>query len=148
MRSNLLFADVRIRFEHMTSIPDFDDAETRTVEAALVYRYGRIVPMQSAEVDLKLDRDSDELTSCPALYWHERGCQFVICKLAPGRYRCEFFYSDQEHFGTGREEYTSLEQCATTLLQLQADHEKERAGVHSGASAADLDRDYLGPHII
>lgn len=132
----------------MIPIPDFDDAERRVVEAALLYRYGRLVPMQSAEVDLQLERDSDEITSCPALYWSERGCQFVVCKLGIGRFRCEFFYSDAEHYGTNVNEYESLEQCATTLLQLQADHEKDRAGVRSGATAADLGQEYQGPWII
>ena len=132
----------------MTEIPDFDDAERHIVEAALLYRYGRAVPLQSVEVDIQLDRNSDELTSWPALYWSEHGCHFVVCKPTTGRYRCEFFYSDQERYGTGLPQYDSLERCVTTLLRLQADHEKERAGVRSGATGADLDREYKGPLII
>jgi hypothetical protein len=67
----------------------------------------------------------------------ERGAQFVVCKVGVGRYRCQFFYSDADHYGTGRDEYDDLRPRVRTLLQVQADHEK-LAGVASGATAADL----------
>jgi hypothetical protein len=55
-------------------------------------------------------------------------------------------FEDADHYGTGRDEYDDLEQCTLTLLRVQADHEKQSAGVASGATAADLSGDeYIGP---
>jgi hypothetical protein len=33
----------------------------------------------------------------------------------------------RDQFGTGRNEYTDLGECVTTLLQVQADHAAKRA---------------------
>jgi len=55
-------------------------------------------------------------------------------------------FTDADHYGTGRDQYADLETCLLTLLQVQADHERDGAGVSSGAAAADLDTDeYQGP---
>jgi len=82
----------------------------------------------------------------------ERGADFVICKVGESRYRCQFFYSDQEQFGTGRDVYDNLAECVTILLQVQADHEQTRQGVPSGASKSqlgdDADDGYTGPVVI
>ena len=55
------------------------------------------------------------------------------------RYRSQFFYSVLEQFGTGRD-FDDLAKCVVTTLKLQADHEKDRAGVTSGKTAADLNK--------
>ncbi|TRZ55233.1 MAG: hypothetical protein D4S02_18050, partial [Rhodocyclaceae bacterium] len=93
-----------------------------------------------------------QLTDCPTLFWSERGADFVICKVGESRYRCQFFYSEQEQFGTGRDVYDILSECVTTLLQVQADHEKTRQGVPSGANreqlGGDPEEDYTGPQVI
>ena len=129
-----------------TPIPEFTDAETGMVADLLVQRYGKPVPVEPAETELRLDPAIDALTVCPTLYWSERGAHFVVCKVGAPRYRCQFFYTDADHFGTGRDEYDDLRLCVRTLLQVQADHEKMSAGVSSGATAADLGGDdYLGP---
>jgi hypothetical protein len=70
-----------------------------------------------------------------------------------GRYRCQFFYSDADQYGTGHDEYTDLQRCVLTLLRVQADHASQSAGVSSGATAADLtagpdDGDYHGPLMV
>jgi len=127
-------------------IPDFTDAETGIVAAVLARRYGKPVPLEPAETELRLDPATDALTACPALYWSERGAHFVVCKIGAARYRCQFFYTDADHYGTGRDEYDDLSTCVRTLLQVQADHEKLSAGVSSGATAGDLaDDEYSGP---
>ena len=42
-----------------------------------------------------------------------------------------------------------LEACVVTLLQVQADHERDNAGASSGATATDLAADdYYGPAIL
>lgn len=134
----------------MTTIADFTDSEQRLVSNVLFQRYGKFVPLQVADAELQLDMASEDLTPCPTLFWSELGAQFVLCKVGESRYRCQFFYSDAEQFGTGRNEYADIEECVMTLLQVQSDHERQRAGLFSGATAADVanDDDYHGPVMI
>lgn len=130
-------------------VSDFTWAEQELVTTLLLQRYGSLVPTQLADAELQLDPTSDELTLCPTLYWSEQGVQFVVCKTGERVYRSQFFYSDREQFGTGRDEYRDLEECVTTLLRVQSDHGRQRAGLFSGATAKDIDEDeYHGPAMI
>jgi len=131
-------------------VPDFTEAERRLVAALLLQRYGKPVPLELADSELLLDPSQAEMTICPTLYWSERGAQFVVCKVAAGRYRCQFFYSDADHYGTGRDVYDDLVACTLTMLRVQSDHERQSAGASSGATAADLgdDDEYHGPVIV
>lgn len=131
-----------------TTIPDFTGAEQKLVSASLFERYAKLVPFQLADSELQLDASSEELTLCPTIYWAERGAQFVVCKVAADRYRCQFFYSETEQYGTGHDEYSSLGDCALTLLQVQSDHERQLANISSGATKADIDDEYHGPVMI
>jgi hypothetical protein len=130
------------------NIADFTETEQKLVSTLLFQRYAKLVPMQLADSELQLDPASNELTLCPTLYWTERGAHFVVCKLADARYRSQFFYSESEQYGTGKDEYTDLNQCVLTLLQVQADHERQLANVSSGATRAQIDEDYSGPLVI
>ena len=134
------------------AIADFTDPELKLVAQILFERYNRIVPLEQADAELQLDPGSPSLTSCPTLYWEERGAHFVVIKTAVDRFRCQFFYSDQEQFGTGREFYDALGDCVITLLQVQTDHERSQKGVLSGMSARELpkpdDEEYHGPLVI
>ena len=133
----------------MATIPDFTEAEHKRVAALLFDRYGKLVPTQLADSELQLGADSAQLTLCPALYWNERGAHFVLCKVATDCYRCQFFYSEAEQYGTGKDEYKDLRECVMTLLQVQSDHERQLANVSSGATAANLnDDDYHGPLVV
>ena len=118
-------------------ISDFTDADRWIVETALKERYGRRVGVEPADSEIRLDPGSSEVTVCPTLYWEERGVEFVIFKIADDRYRSQFYYSLAEQFGTGRD-FDDLAECVTVTLRLQADHEKERAGVTSGKTGEDL----------
>jgi hypothetical protein len=120
------------------NIPDFTDAEQKLVSAALFERYGKLVPFQLADSELQLDASSEELTICPTIYWAERGAQFVVCKFAADRFRCQFFHFESEHYGTGHDEHNSLDDCVLTLLQIQSDHERQLANISSGATRASL----------
>lgn len=113
-------------------IPDFSSAERLVVRSALQRRFGQSVDLQFADSELRLDPEAPVLTACPTLYWSERGCHFVVFKTAADRYRCQFFYADDEHFGTGRSEYRDLSECVIGLLRAQADHEKDHKGARSG----------------
>jgi hypothetical protein len=131
------------------TIPDFTESEQQLVATLLLARYGKPVELEVADSELQLDPAREDLTACPTFYWTERGAQFVVCKVAPWRYRSQFFYSDNEQFGTGRPEYDDLESCVLILLQVQSDHERQRARAFSGATAVDFDdADYHGPAII
>ena len=107
----------------MSDIPDFTPTEQRVVETTVNERFGKPVEVLAADAEMG-DR---EMTQVPVLYWSERGCQFVIFKVAGNRYRNQFFYSVKDQFGTGREEYDDLGDCVLTLLRVQADHEAMRA---------------------
>lgn len=110
----------------MSAIPDFDDTELWVVRNAVNERYGKTVELQMADAELRLDRESPVLTTCPTLFWSERGAQFAVTKIGEAQYRCQFFYSIREQYGTGRDVYDSLAECVTVLLQVQADHERDR----------------------
>jgi hypothetical protein len=132
----------------MTTITDFTEAEHKRVSGLLFERYGKLVPIQLADSELQLGLDPAQLTVCPSLYWSERGAHFIVCKVAIDRYRCQFFYSEAEQYGTGRDEYDNLDTCVLTLLQVQSDHERQLANVSSGATAANLDDEYHGPLVV
>ncbi len=121
------------------------------VSQILLERYGRVTLLQSADVELQLDPESEQLTTCPALYWKALGAEFIVTKVANNRFRCQFFYSDNEHFGTGQDVYDSLGDCVVTLLHVQADHHLTRASSLTetiGNKAPAQDDDYHGPLII
>ena len=121
----------------MSNIPDFNDADRWVVETALKERYGKIVKVEPADSEIKLDPASPEITVCPTFFWEQNGVEFVIFKVGADVYRSQFFYSAVEQFGTGRD-FDDLAECVTTTLKLQADHEKDRAGATSGKTGADL----------
>lgn len=129
--------------------PRFTEAERKRVTALLLERYGKLVPIQLADSELQLGVDPADLSLCPTIYWSERGAHFAVFKTGESRYRCLFFYSEAEQYGTGRDEYDDLDTCALTLLQVQSDHERQLANISSGATAATLkDDDYHGPLVV
>jgi hypothetical protein len=133
------------------NIPDFTDAEWQLVNQILLERYGRLVQLQSADVELQLDPTSETLTTCPSLYWNELGAEFIVSKLADQRFRCQFFYSADEQFGTGRDFYDNLGDCVTNVLQIQADHHGTRSAALTetlGNKTPEQDDDYHGPLVI
>lgn len=129
------------------TIPDFTAAEQELTARLLLRRYARPVPVQLADSELQIEAASEKLTLCPTLYWCEREAQFVVCKVAASRYRCQFFYSEAEHYGTGRAEYDDLENCVMTLLQVQSDHERKSMLATSSAAVAG-NGDYCGPVVV
>ncbi|MDO9064524.1 MAG: hypothetical protein Q7U25_04855 [Sulfuricella sp.] len=110
----------------MSGAPDITDSERWVVEVTLKERYGKPVEVQLADVELRLDPAVPELTLCPAMVWKEQGAGFVISKVGDHRFRCQFFYSVREQYGTGKAEYDDLLECVVALLKLQADHQAKR----------------------
>ena len=137
----------------MATIPDFTDVERKLVSQALLERFGQAIPIQSADAEVQLGAKSGELTLCPVLHWEARDAYFVVMKIAAGSYRCQFYYTDIEQFGTGRDVYDNLGDCVIALLQVQSDHERSRAGIRTGMNAFDIRKigggeDYDGPLVI
>lgn len=122
----------------MSASEDFSSAELAVAQELLFERYKRVVNVELADAELRLDPESSTLTVCPTLFWQDREVSFVVFKLGRFRYRCQFFYDASEQYGTGRDEYDDLGECVATLLRLQADHQRERHGVASGSTGADL----------
>jgi len=114
----------------MQHIPEFTDAELHGIREMLTQRYKKDVEIQLADCDLSLDKnDPEKTTSCPTVFWHERGASFVVFKTGFFRFRSQFFYTPHEQYGTGIEEFSELDECVAAVLQTQSDHEREREGV-------------------
>jgi hypothetical protein len=134
-------------------IPKFSDRERNLVSQTLDERFGKTIPVQAIEAETQLDLLKEELTPCPALTWQVGICNFVIFKTGDSRFRCQFYYTDAEQFGTGRLEYDNLGDCAIELLQVQAKHEAERNKILRGINAVDFSKandgdDYHAPLIV
>lgn len=128
---------------------DFTESELKLVSQTLFERYGRMVALQTADAEVQLDPEREDLASCPVVYWEERGAHFVVFKLDSSRFKAQFFYNEATQYGTGKESFDNLGDCLITLLQVQADHEKEMQGIRSGMTRLDIAGDnYDGPLII
>jgi len=131
-------------------INDFSKEMQEYVSGLLEQRYGHPVDLQVADSELQLNPLYEELTLCPTLYWSERGAQFVVYKVGENIFRCQFFYSPAEQFGTGHDSYDDIETCVVTLLQVQADHESLSANLSAAATKIGAldDEEYHGPLVI
>ena len=106
----------------MNRIPDFTENEMWVVHTTLRERYGREVDVQLVDTDVRLRSSDRELSPCPAVYWEQNGCHFVVIKAGESKFRCQFYYRLHEQFGTGISEFDDLAECVVTLLQTQADY--------------------------
>ena len=110
-------------------IPDFTDSERWIIASTLKERYRKDVETQDVDTESRLFPDDRELTNCPGIYWEdEDGCHFIVSKTGQSRYRCMFFYRVLRRYGTGKEEYDNLGDCAIALLRVQADHASTGTG--------------------
>lgn len=119
-------------------ISDFTEAELDTVQELSKQRFREEIEIHLADAELRLDKDSSDLTECPTLFFKERDCSFAIFKTGMLEYRCQFFYDPTDQFGTGHTYYNDLTECVAALLQTQADHERESRGVISGSTGENL----------
>lgn len=134
-------------------IPAFTAREKNLVSQTLVERFGQAIPLQGIQSEIQLDLLKEELTQCPSLAWQVGVCNFVVFKTGDSRFRCQFYYTDAEQFGTAKTEYDSLGDCVIDLLQVQAQHEEERTRMLRGLNAVDFSKandgeDYHAPLIV
>ncbi|MCW8901594.1 MAG: hypothetical protein OQK75_07815 [Gammaproteobacteria bacterium] len=106
------------------NVNDFSADELKFIDETLNNRYGNPVETQRAEIDF----GDDNVADCPAIYWEHNGCHFIIAKGEDNKYFSQFFYDDDEQFGTEKPFYDELNHCIMSLLQVQADHELKKAG--------------------
>lgn len=111
----------------MTQIPDFTETELWIIRTTVNERYRGEVPLHLADTDVGLTPGSTKLTTCPAVFWDYNRTSFVIIKTQERRYRCQFFGRDLAMFRPDKPEYDDLAECVVALLQVQADHERQRA---------------------
>ena len=111
----------------MPGIPDFTDTEIWTLESTFKERWGADngIELQYAEADIRLSPSDRETEACPAVMWSYDGCNYIIFKTGLQNYRCQFFYRGYQQYGTGIHEYDDLGDCIISLLQVQADHNRE-----------------------
>jgi hypothetical protein len=110
----------------MIPVADFNQAELWTIETTLRERYGTPIEIQLADSEVRLRSTDRELTTCPVVFWQHGECNFVIIKTGDKLYRAQFYYRLHEQYGTGVAEYDDLAECTVSLLQAQADHDRER----------------------
>ena len=87
----------------MDSLPNFTPASIEMVRELFHRIYGETIEIQLVDSELVLNPKRAQ------------------------RVGCQFFYAPDDQPGTGRKEYDSLEQYVTTLLQAQADHERDHS---------------------
>ena len=120
----------------MSNIPDITETEQWTIQTSLDERWGKdVIALELVDVEARLDASDRELTECPAVYWQQGDCHFVILKTGDKSYRTQFYYGNREQFGTGIREYDDLAECVVSLLRLQADHESTRSGAFPGSNS-------------
>ncbi len=100
-------------------IPDFTEVELKLTQAALKERFGHEVAVEYVETEIRLHISDRELTVCPALYWEQDACRFVVSKTGENSFRSMFFWSVKDRFATGKEEYDNLGDCVVTTLKMQ-----------------------------
>jgi len=120
------------------SIPAFTVADMNLVHVALRERFGHEIPVDDVETEIRLNPADRELTVCPALYWEEDGCRFVVSKTGGNTFRSMFFWSVKDRFSTGREEYDNLGDCLVMTLKMQEEAARlrnEERGVEGSGAA-------------
>lgn len=122
----------------MSTASEFSPPQIARVREQLRERYHEEIDIHLADCEVALDSANPEtLESYPAIFWYARSANFVIFKLGEDRFRGQFFYTPDEHFGTGQEEYRALDECVATVLKAQSDHERDREGERHGDAGAD-----------
>ncbi len=101
------------------AIEDFSVRELSLIQDTLKERFGREIPIEMADSEIRLQPDDRELTLCPVLFWTVEPAHFVLFKTGKSLYRCQFFYRPHEQFGTGVKEYENVGDCVIALLKIQ-----------------------------
>ena len=88
--------------EIVVMIPDYNEAELKTIHDILNERYREEKETQLADVELHMNKDDLETVDCPSVYWEHNGCNFLLSKVEDNKFCSQFFYQDGEQYGTGK----------------------------------------------
>ena len=112
----------------MSETSDFTESELKVIEDTLAERYSKSVETEHVDIEMP-SKDDEQVYVCPAIYWEDRGCHFVLAKTGEGEFSSQFFYGPDEQFSTGKDFYDDLRDCLLSTLRVQADHELKKQGV-------------------
>lgn len=110
----------------MPSIPNFSEPELHRLKEMLTQRYKKDVEIELTKCDLYPNQDGGEALSCPTVFWHENGTNFVVYKTEMLQYISQFFYTPHEQYGTGIDNYNNLDDCVSAVLQSHSEHQRDR----------------------
>ncbi|MBT6670820.1 MAG: hypothetical protein HOB03_12225 [Gammaproteobacteria bacterium] len=116
-------------------IPDLTPTEINTIEQTIKERFGTSIPVELGDAEIRLHRDDRELATCPLIYWEspEDDSKFFITKTKVNEYRCQFFYRGFQQYGTGKEKYDNIGDCAIAMLQVHTEHEQKKTEEEASA---------------
>ncbi len=134
-------------------IKTFTARERNLISQTLLERFGHAVPLQAVDAELQLNLLKEEFAMCPSIMWTENGANFIVFKTDDERFRCQFYFNEAMHFGTGKEEFDNLGDCVVTLLQVQVDQAEESRKVRNAMNSIDFEKandgeEYHGPLIV
>ncbi len=121
----------------MSAIPDYTDAEIANVQKLLAGHYGEAIEIHLADSEIPLGEDDAAVTTCPVLFWNARGCNFAILRQGQEVFSAQFFYTPDEQYATTQKLFNTLEDCVSTVLRTQADHQRHLDAVKQG----EIDKD-------
>lgn len=96
-------------------ILDYTAAQFNSAQAIINQRYGEAISLHLADND-------DPINPCPALFWTARGCNFIVLKTAEAVFAARYFYKTDAQFSTVQQQFNTLEDCVSAVLQAQIDH--------------------------
>jgi hypothetical protein len=116
----------------MTSkVPDFNNNELILIRATLRERFGREIPLQMADTELRLNLASTEITSCPTAYWEVDNCHYLISKIDKSHFHATFYYRLYQQYGTQKKRYDDLFDCIVSLLKAQEQQAQKELGANT-----------------
>ena len=110
----------------MTQIPDYTSEELKVIGDCLQERYGESIPIEQADIELRLTETDSQVTECPAVYWEKKACHFIVAKIDGTQFFSQYFYDAEEQYSTEKPFFSDLHDCVLTTLRTQADHERQQ----------------------
>ena len=118
---------------------NYTERECQAVQQVLNERYKSPIEIHLADCEVQPDKELDERVECPAIFWSDLNCNFVLIEMADDEFKGFFFYQPDEHFASTQQPYSDAANCVIAILQSQADQFGESQGYVSGATAAEID---------
>ncbi|HIJ23157.1 MAG: hypothetical protein HON68_02190 [Gammaproteobacteria bacterium] len=110
-------------------IPDLSATDISTVQQTINERFQQEMAVELGDAEIRLHPDDRELATCPLIYWEspEDNSKFFITKTGINEFRCQFFYRGYQQYGTGKDKYDNIGDCAIAMLQVHHEYEQKKA---------------------